>query len=350
MHYDEFHDHKWAKNLSLAVGYWKRGEWEKLWRGEQLAEHDWFPGLRVISAYWASVEHEMPIRLATLLRGAGLPGLPREPAVAARVAGYVGRFLDDMEELARRAGDGLPGIVAAVVGAPLGMPADWAETMRALQAESEAALAGAAAGGGGFPRGLLDRWLGLCARSVANYNRFLIAEATCAAEIVRRGGDRALRDAVTATEGEFMWEVSRAFFASALPKAGFEDIGDLMELGMRGMYADQWFHQEPERVEGETTVRESVLENCELAGVHAAVERWEGLAPLSLGFGFCRYCEVHGLATMMITMPPMVSPRYERLASLGIDGEACRFRLTTVPADDMPRILEVQEKVFGAVE
>ncbi|MBL8967274.1 MAG: hypothetical protein JNG85_09705 [Spirochaetaceae bacterium] len=345
MNYSEFHNHKWARNLGLALGYWEKGEYEKLWRGEQVAERDWYPGLRVMAAYWASVEHEMPLRLATLLRGAALPGLAGEPAVAARIADYAGRFLADMRELAAKAGRGLPAVVEAVAAAPLDMPPDWAETMRALQDESEAVVAV-----GAFPRSLLDRWLGLCARSVANYNRFLVAGATCAAELVRRGGEAALRDAVAATEGDFMWDVSRAFFATALPKAGFEDIGDLMELGLRGMYADQFFHSEPERAEGDASVRVSVLENCELAGVYEAVERWEGLPPRSLGWGFCRYCEVHGLATMMITMPPMVSPAYEREVSLGIDGSACRFRLTTLPADDMPRILEVQEKVFGAVE
>jgi len=59
---------------------------------------------------------------------------------------------------------------------------------------------------------------------------------------------------------------------------------------------------------------------------------------------------VHGQATMMITMPPMVSPQYRRIVSLGIDGEACLFELTTVPADDMERILTVHEKIFGPVE
>ncbi len=345
MNYSEFHGHKWAKNLVLAFGYWKRGEVERLWRGEQLAEYDWFPGLRVMSAYWASVEHEMPLRLETLLRGAGHEDWRGDPEVARKSGLYFFRFLDDMDEIAQREEGVAPGLAAIVRGLRAGgvdMPDDWAPRLRALQDESEAAVAA-----GAFPRGLLDRWLATCMRSVANCNRFLIRGATCAAILVEREGKAALRAAVDATSEDFMWEVSRAFFATALPKAGFEDIGDLMELGLRGMYADQWFHSEPEAQEGEATVRTSVLENCELAGVYAAVEAWEGLPPLSLGYGFCRWCEVHGLATMMITMPPMVSPAYVRERSLGMDGEACRFRLTMAPADDMARILEVQELVFG---
>jgi hypothetical protein len=33
-----------------------------------------------------------------------------------------------------------------------------------------------------------------------------------------------------------------------------------------------------------------------------------------------------------------------------MDDRECIFELTTVPADDMPRILMVQEKVFGTVD
>lgn len=351
MNYSEFHDHKWAQNLGLAVGYWKRAEYEKLYRGERLSERDVFPGLRVMGAYWASVEHEMPLRLSTFLRGAGHgdwlagPRLEGDPLVAGKASDYFERFLADMAELADRIGDGLPGLVADLRSSSVVMPEDWASSMARLQGDGEAALAR-----GEFPRELLDGWLRICLRSVANYNRFLIAGACAAAAIVAREGAGALRAAVDATSSDFMWEVSRAFFATALPQAGFEDIGDLMELGLRGMYADQYFHSEPEREEGEATVRMSVLENCELAGVYAAVERWEGLEPRALGYAICRYCEVHGLATMMITLPPMVSPSYRLVRSLGLHGEECRFELRTVPADDMGRILDVQERVFGPAE
>lgn len=345
MNYDEYHDHKWAVNLKLAVGYWQRGEFETMYRGVQLAEHDFYPGLRVMAAYWASVEHEMPLRLTTLLRGAGHLGWTADPEISGRIDRYVGLFLDDMRELAGRAGDGLPALVDALCAGSLDMTDDWAERMRTLQTESEAAVAT-----GSFSRGLLDRWLSMCLRSVANYNRFLISGAVCAAALVRREGAAALKAAVDSTAEDFMWDVSRAFFATALPQAGFEDIGDLMELGLRGMYSDQYFHSEPERQDGEVAVRVSVLDNCELAGVYKTVEAWEGLPPLSLGYGICRYCEAHGLATMMITLPPMVSPSYRMERSLGMHGEPCRFELRMTPADDMARILDVQEKVFGAVE
>ena len=359
MNYDEFHNHKWAKNLALALGYWKKGDYERLWRGDQLSEHDFYPGLRVMSAYWASVEHEMPLRLSTFLRGSGHEGWLSDPEVRAKCDAYLSRYLEDMVEIAHRdaAGPGGAARASGQAGAAgyealaarlspgnLDMPEDWADTMRDLQAETEATLAT-----GAFPRALLDRWFGLCLRSVANYNRFLIRGATCAATVVKREGIAALRAAVDRTSEAFMWDVSKAFFATALPKAGFEDIGDLMELGLRGMYADQYFHAEPETTEGELTTRVSVLENCELAGIYASVERWEGLPPTTLGYAFCRYCEVHGLATMMITMPPMVSPSYVRRQSLGMDGKACRFALVTKPADDMARILEVQDRVFGSV-
>lgn len=346
MYFDEYHDHKWAKNLALALGYWRRGEFERLYRGVELTEGDFFPGLRVMAAYWSSVEHEMPYRLSTLLKGSGHENWLEDSEIKAKCEAYLGRFVDDMAQMVSRPGsESLLPLVNAMRKGSLDMPDDWAETMRAIQTESEAKLAA-----GDFPRELLDRWLGLCLRSVANYNRFLIRGAVCAASLVKREGRDALVGAIDRTSEDFMWGVSKEFFVKALPKAGFEDIGDLMELGLRGMYADQYFHSEPEVQEGEKTIRYSVLENCELAGVYAAVEAWEGLAPRTLGYGFCRFCEVHGLATMMITMPPMVAPTYVREASLGIDGLTCRFRLTTVPADDMPRILEVQERVFGSVD
>jgi len=350
MNYDEFHNHKWAKNLALALGYWRMGDYERLWRGDQLSEHDFYPGLRVMSAYWASVEHEMPLRLSTFLRGAGHEDWLSDPEVRSKCDFYLSCYLDDMVEIAHRdsaafdRGTGYEALADLLAADRLDMPDDWADAMRALQVETEAVLAA-----GAFPRALLDRWFGLCLRSVANYNRFLIRGATCAATVVKREGIEALRVAVDGTSEAFMWDVSRAFFATALPKAGFEDIGDLMELGLRGMYADQYFHSEPETTEGGLTTRVSVLENCELAGIYASVERWEGLPPTTLGYAFCRYCEVHGLATMMITMPPMVSPSYVRRQSLGMDGKACRFALVMKPADDMARILEVQDRVFGSV-
>ena len=182
-------------------------------------------------------------------------------------------------------------------------------------------------------------------------NRYLIWGGVNAAAIVRREGADAFVKAVEDTAEPFMWDVSKEFFATVLPAAGFEDIGDLMELGMRGMYADQWFMRGGEREEpGEKVIRPSILKNCELAGIYFSVAEWNGLPKTALGLGICRYCETHGLATMMITLPPMVSPSYQRIQSLGMDDKECIFELTTVPADVMERILMVQEKVFGPVE
>ncbi len=180
MYYDAYQNHKWAKNLAHARRLLEGGRLEPFYRGEDLPDGDVYAGMRVMAAYWVSVEHEMPLRLAALLR-----------------------------------------------------------------------------------------------------------------------------DAVDATAEEFMWDVSRAFFADVLPAAGFEDIGDLMELGLRGMYAEQYFETGQERQVGEAGIRQSILHNCELAGIYWRVAEWRGLPRLALGYGICRYCEVHGLATMMITLPPM---------------------------------------------
>ncbi len=199
---------------------------------------------------------------------------------------------------------------------------------------------------------LIEAWFDSCLRSVSNYNRYLIWGGVNASALVRREGPQSLRKAVDATAENFMWEISKEFFATVLPAAGFEDIGDLMELGLRGMFADQYYIKGEDREEGEKTIRCSILKNCELAGIYRRVEQWTGLQPFSLGYGICRFDEVHGQATMMITMPPMVSPDYKLIKSLAMhpDAKECVFELTTVPADDMERILMVQEKVFGSVD
>jgi hypothetical protein len=226
-------------------------------------------------------------------------------------------------------------------------PADWAEAMRSRQQHTLAQLER-----GELDPDLVEAWFDSCLRSVSNYNRHLIQGGVNASALVRREGPDALRRAVDATAETFMWDISKEFFATVLPAAGFEDIGDLMELGLRGMFADQYYVKGEDREEGEKTVRTSMLKNCELAGVYRRVEQWTGLPPFSLGYGICRFDEVHGQATMMITMPPMVSPEYRILKSLAMhpDAEACVFKLATTPADDMERILKVQERIFGPVE
>jgi hypothetical protein len=345
MYYSEFHNHKWARNLAHARTLWQNGSFEALYRGEPLGTEDYYPGLRVMGAYWVSVEHEMPMRLQTLLKGAGRPDWSSEPAIAAQAKEFLARYLDDMRELIARENILPLEQFETLVKTGLETPADWAGQMHTWQQESEEALAK-----GTFSLELFETWLHSCLRSVANYNRFLILGGVCAAALYKEGGEAALRAAVGATAEEFMWEISKAFYNTVLPAAGFEDIGDLMELGLRGMFSDQWYVSGKEREEGETTIRESILKNCELAGIYHSVAEWNGLPKTTLGYGICRYCEVHGAATMMISMPPMVSPQYQRIVSLGMDDQACVFELKTVPADDMERILRVQERIFGAVD
>jgi len=345
MYYDEFHNHKWARNLKHARQLLAENRLEAFYHGEDLPDDDVYPGMRVMAAYWVSVEHEMKLRFRTLLKGAGHPEWASDPELTAQADEFHARYLADMRELVARDGIVPPERIDALAAVGRETPADWAEQMRVWQDASLAALES-----GQFPPDLAEKWFDSCLRSVANYNRYLIWGGINAAGLVRREGPEALRRAVDATAEEFMWAVSKEFFATVLPAAGFEDIGDLMELGLRGMYADQYYRKGEDREEGEKTIRQSILKNCELAGIYYRVAEWNGLPRLALGYGICRYCEVHGQATMMITMPPMVSPQYRRIVSLGMDGEACLFELTTVPADDMERILTVQEKIFGPVE
>jgi hypothetical protein len=346
MHYDEFHNHKWAKNLKHARTQIAENNFESFYHGEDLPDGDVYPGMRVMAAYWVSVEHEMKLRHKALLTGAKHLDWENDPELLALLDTFFGRYLDDMRELVVQ--DGIVPVERIDELGALGWetPADWAEKMHDWQQASLSVLEA-----GSFEPDLVGAWFNSCLRSVANYNRYLIWGGINAAAIVRREGTDAFVKAVNQTAEPFMWDVSREFFATVLPAAGFEDIGDLMELGLRGMYADQWFMRGKEREEpGEKIIRPSVLKNCELAGIYYRVAEWNNLPRTSLGYGICRYCETHGLATMMITMPPMVSPTYLRLQSLGMDDKECIFELTTVPADDMERILMVQEKVFGAVE
>jgi hypothetical protein len=347
MYYDEFHNHKWARNLKHARQLLAEKQLEAFYHGEDLPDGDVYPGMRVMAAYWTSVEHEMKLRRLTLLKGANHLEWLEDGELVQQAQEFHQRYVADMKELALR-----DGIVPAerldeLAAAGWETPADWAEVMRQRQQDSLAALEA-----GSFPTELVEGWFNSCLRSVANYNRYLIWGGVNAAALVRREGPEALKAAVDATAETFMWEISKEFFATVLPAAGFEDIGDLMELGLRGMFADQYYIKGENREEGEKTVRTSILKNCELAGIYRRVEQWNGLPPCSLGYGICRFDEVHGQATMMITMPPMVSPAYRLVKSLAMHSDAteCVFELTTTPADDMERILMVQEKIFGPVE
>jgi len=347
MHYDEYHNHKWARNLKHARHLLAQGDLTAFYHGQDLPDGDVYPGMRVMAAYWTSVEHEMKLRRQTLLRGAGHPEWETDPELVAQAADFHARYVADMRELVVRDGIVPAERIDALAAAGWETPADWAEVMRARQ---QASLAGLEAGA--LDPDLVEGWFDSCLRSVSNYNRYLIWGGVNAAALVRREGPEALRKAVDATAGDFMWEISREFFATVLPAAGFEDIGDLMELGLRGMYADQYYVRGEEREEGEKTIRRSILKNCELAGVYRRVAEWNDLPPLSLGYGICRYDEAHGQATMMITMPPMVSPDYRLVQSIAMhpDATECVFELVTTPADDMERILKVQERIFGPVD
>lgn len=345
MYYDEFHNHKWARNLKYARQLLAERRLNEFYHGEELPDGDVYPGMRVMAAYWVSVEHEMKLRFRTLLEGAGHPDWASDPELTAQATDFFERYLSDMRALVSRDGIVPSERIDALAKRGWETPSDWAETMRGWQ---EATLAGLDTGN--LAPELIEAWFDSCLRSVANYNRYLIWGGVNAAALVKRAGPDALRRAVDATSETFMWDVSKEFFATVLPAAGFEDIGDLMELGLRGMYADQYYRKGEDREEGEKTIRQSILKNCELAGIYYKVAEWNGLPKLALGYGICRYCEVHGQATMMITMPPMVSPQYSRVVSLGLDDQDCLFELTTVPADDMERILMVQEKIFGPVE
>jgi hypothetical protein len=347
MHYDEFHNHKWARNLKHARTLLAAGRLQEFYHGQDLPGGDVYPGMRVMAAYWTSVEHEMKLRCCILLTGANHLEWETDPELTAQARDYHCRFLADMQELVVRDGIVPAERIHALEAAGWETPPDWADVMRARQQASLAALEA-----GRFDPGLVEGWFDSCLRSISNYNRHLIRGAVNAAALVQRSGEAALHQAVDAVAEQFMWDISREFFASVLPAAGFEDIGDLMELGLRGMFADQFYVKGQDRADGEKTIRTSILKNCELAGIYRRVEEWNHLPRFSLGYGICRFDEVHGQATMMITMPPMVSPAYKLLKSLAMhpDAAECVFELTTVPADDMERILMVQEKVFGAVE
>jgi hypothetical protein len=119
---------------------------------------------------------------------------------------------------------------------------------------------------------------------------------------------------------------------------------------MRGMYSDQYYKSGEEREVGEQIIKESMLMNCELAGIYYRCAEWNDLPKTSLGYGICRFCEAHGEATMEITIPPMYSPAYKRVESLGMGDRMCVFQLTLTPADDMDRIMQVQAKIFGSEE
>lgn len=342
MYYDEFHNHKWAKNLAHARALLAQGNFETFYYGENLPDGDIYPGIRVMAAYWVSVEHEMRMRLGMLLKGAQHPEWREDGELLAQRDEFVARYVADMRELVAREGIVPPETIEALAAGDFETPEGWAETMLGWQEATQAALEAGAAP----DAALIEAWFGSCLRSVLNYNRYLIWGGVIAAALFKREGAEALKAAVDATAEEFMWEISREFYANVLPAAGFEDVGDIMELGMRGMFSDQYYVTgAEEEIEG-GTLKRSILKNCELAGIFHRVAEWNGLPKTALGYAICRYCETHGAATMLLTMPPMYHPEYRRVQSFGMEDAECLFELQLLEADDMERLIEAQGRVF----
>ncbi len=342
MHYYDYHNHKWAKNLSHARQLLAKGDHETFYRGEDLPEGDVYPGMKVMSAYWISVEHEMTMRKGMLVKGAGKDGWDENPVLLSQLEDFSSRFLEDMAVLSED-----KGVVAADRIAALKdnrqLPESWIDDLKGWQSKSEAALEA----GEQIPEDIIEAWFDCCLRSIYNYNYYLIWGGILAADLVKVGGKEALAAAVDAVAEEFKWEISKEFYVNVMPAVGFEDLGDLMELGMRGMFSDQYYVSGEDKEHGEGTIKHSKLLNCELAGIYWRCAEWNDLPKTALGYGVCRFCEAHGEATMEVTIPPMYAPSYRRVESLGIEDKTCVFELILTPADDMDRIMEVQAKIFG---
>jgi hypothetical protein len=346
MYYDQYQNHKWARNLAHARHLLESNRFQAFYCGQDLPDGDVYPGMRVMAAYWISVEHEMKMRLDLLVKGSGHPEWHTAPPILEQRDLFLDRFLEDMRTLVSREGLAPTTWIDELSVSGMDTPQGWADDMRAWQETSQGALEA----GGPIPPDVVEAWLRSCLRSVANYNRYLIWGAVVAAALMQNGGPEALRAAVDATTAEFMWEISREFYVRVLPAAGFQDLNDLMELGLRGMYSDQYYVSGQEREDGEDVIKESILKNCELAGVFQRVAEWNGLPVTALGYAVCRYCEVHGEATMLMTIPPMYAPSYRRVRSIGMDDVPCLFELRLSPADDMERLMTVHGKVFGTNE
>jgi hypothetical protein len=345
MHFYDYHNHKWAKNLAHARELLAKGDQETFYRGEDLPEGDVYPGMKVMAAYWISVEHEMVMRQAMLLKGIGKESWGDDPIIPAQLEKFSEHFLEDMVELNDAKGiTSRDAVLALKYNRQL--PESWIENLQDWQEKSESALES----GDPIPEDLIEAWFASCLRSVYNYNYYLIWGGVMAAKLVKEDGEDALVEAIDRVAEEFKWEISKEFYVNVMPAVGFEDLGDLMELGMRGMFSDQYYVSGEEKEYGEGTIRHSRLLNCELAGIYWRCAEWNGLPKTALGYGVCRFCEAHGEATMEVTIPPMYAPAYRRVESLGMDDEVCVFELALTPADDMDRIMRVQEMIFGAEE
>jgi len=93
MYYDEFHNHKWARNLKYARELLNQKRFSAFYHGEDLADGDVYPGMRVMAAYWTSVEHEIELRRITLLRGASHLEWEQDLELLAQVVSFHGGIL-----------------------------------------------------------------------------------------------------------------------------------------------------------------------------------------------------------------------------------------------------------------
>jgi hypothetical protein len=343
MHFYDYHNHKWAKNLAHARQLLDKGDQETFYKGEDLPEGDVYPGMKVMSAYWISVEHEMVMRKAMLLKGIDQDGFGEDQETLDQLEEFTTRFLEDMAELSEERGITSPDRIQRLKQ-DHNLPDSWIEDIQAWQAKSESALDA----GEPIPEKVIEAWFDSCLRSIYHYNYYLIWGGVLAAKLVKEGRESALVEAVDRVAEEFKWEISKEFYVNVMPAVGFEDLGDLMELGMRGMFSDQYYVSGEEQPHGEGTIRHSRLLNCELAGIYWRCAEWNDLSKTTLGYGVCRFCEAHGESTMEVTIPPMYSPAYRRVESLGMDDRECVFELALTPADDMDRIMEVQARIFGS--
>ena len=99
MHFYDYHNHKWAKNLTHARALLEKGDQATFYRGEDLPEGDVYPGMKVMAAYWISVEHEMIMRKAMLLKGIDQKGWGEDDDTRRQLEEYAGRFWEDMNDL-----------------------------------------------------------------------------------------------------------------------------------------------------------------------------------------------------------------------------------------------------------
>ena len=163
MHFYDYHNHKWSKNLSHARQLLARGDHETFYRGEDLPEGDVYPGMRVMAAYWISVEHEMTMRQAMLVKGAGKDSWDDAPEILAQLEDFSGRFLEDMAALSVD-----KGIVAEERITKLKdsrqLPESWIGDLKGWQAASEDALEA----GEEIPEDVIEAWFDSCLRSIYN--------------------------------------------------------------------------------------------------------------------------------------------------------------------------------------